>query len=90
MNNERRKAIKAILIKLDQLASDADEIRGEINDVQDDEQSYYDAMPESLQDSEKGGKSEAAIEQLGEALSVVEDIGGEIDSAKLALEEASS
>lgn len=60
MNNVRRKQIKDIVNKLQDIQSD-------INLVMDDEQYAYDSMSEGLKNTEKGMNSEESIELLEDA-----------------------
>lgn len=48
MNKTRRKAIDDVVAKLQ-------ELRDEVESLRDEEQDYYDNMPESFQNGEKGG-----------------------------------
>lgn len=60
MNNKRRNQIAALLDRIEEVCT-------EIEDLQSEEQDYYDNMPESLQGSEKGENAEAAIDALNSA-----------------------
>ena len=64
MNKQRR---RAILIVIDQLEN----IERAVNDIQCEEQEYYDNMPEPLQSSEKGERAE-------EVSGILEEITGSI------------
>lgn len=66
MNNNRRKAINAIIDKLESL-------KDELETIQDEEQEYFDNMPESLQESERGELSEESIENLGIVIDSIAD-----------------
>lgn len=57
MNNERRK-------KLSDLSDKIEELKTEAENLLEEEQEYYDNMPENLQNSEKGEKSENAIGEI--------------------------
>ena len=86
MNNERRKRIKAIATKLDELRATFDSLREEVETIRDEEQEAFDAMPESFQNGEKGEKSQAAIDALDEAVSTIEgwdidEVVGSLDTA---------
>jgi chromosome segregation ATPase len=93
MNNARRKDINAIMAdieKLEPLASkiqeliehfkeECENIVDAINDVENDEQEAFDALPESLRQGERGLNMEDAITQLQDAkgcLEWVEDFEG--------------
>lgn len=64
MNKERRKAILKALDEFSELVSKLEEIKTTLETARDEEQDYYDNMPESLQGSEKGEQAQSAIEQL--------------------------
>lgn len=66
MNNERRKRIAQAQALLDE----AFEI---LESCRDEEQEYYDAMPESLQGGEKGEAATSAIDYLEEAAQATSD-----------------
>lgn len=61
MNKNRRKEIYKIIERLNDLKSDLESIR-------DDEQDYFDNMPENLQGSIRGEESEEYIEYMEEAI----------------------
>ena len=88
MNNERRKQIDALLERLKGLQEEAAGIQSDLEDVQSDEQDYYDAMPESFQNSEKGERAMAALDAIQEAINAIEsfDIDGIISSLETAKE----
>lgn len=58
MNQERRKQIE--------------EAKSILESARDDEQEYFDNMPDSLKDGEKGEKAQTAIDALDEAISACE------------------
>lgn len=47
MNADRRKRLSEIFVKIEQ-------IKGEVEDIRDEEQNAFDSMPEGLQQSERG------------------------------------
>ena len=59
MNKARRKRIEKVVNLLE-------ELRDELESVKEDEQSAYDNMPDSLQDSERGDSMQDAIDTLDE------------------------
>ena len=98
MNNARRKEIAAA-IKLTneafRLFTDAKAAAGAAREaveaIRDDEQEYFDNMPEGLQGGDKGQVAEAAISQLEEAFSVLEEaenFEADLEGAVQFLEEA--
>jgi hypothetical protein len=66
MNKDRRKALSAIEAILA-------EAREQIEAIRDEEQDYYDNMPESFQDGEKGQAAEAAVSAMEDAISSIEE-----------------
>ncbi|USL89073.1 hypothetical protein SEA_KANNH_53 [Microbacterium phage KannH] len=67
MNNQRRKEIQEVINKLADLDALRNEIKEEIERIRDEEQEYYDNMPEGLQQSDRGYKAEEAASQLDDA-----------------------
>jgi hypothetical protein len=74
MNKQRRKEIAALRARLE-------DIKSEIETLQEAERDAFDNMPESLQASDKGQQSEAAADALSEAVDA-------IDGAIMAMETA--
>ena len=66
MNNARRKAINKISDKLEQL-------REELDMLMQEEQEYYDVMPEAFQDGEKGERAQEAVDNMDYALSSIQE-----------------
>lgn len=66
MNQQRRKSIQEAIEKIQQGLADLEIAR-------DEEQEYYDNMPESLQQGTKGDAAQAAIDALESAVSSIED-----------------
>lgn len=84
MNNQRRKQIRNIEKNIDSAYNTCDEflidsIISDIESVLMEEESCYDNLPESLQYSERAYKMEVAIDNLQEAIGVLEDIDFDID-----------
>lgn len=90
MNAARRKEIARICERIGALRADAESIGEGISATLSDEQTYRDAMPESLGQGEKGDKADAAIEALEAAESELEDVLAALDEALSKLEEASA
>lgn len=66
MNNTRRLAISVQLQKI----SDAHEA---LESIREEEQEYYDNMPESIQQGEKGDNAQTAIDQLETTISSLDE-----------------
>lgn len=67
MNKARRKAIREVVAKLESL-------RDEVESLLNEEQDYYDNMPESFQNGDKG-------QAASDAISYMESASGYIDNA---------
>lgn len=75
MNKARRKAIREIVAKLETL-------RDEVESLRDEEQDYYDNMPESFQDGEKGQAASTAIEYMESASGYIDNAIEELGCAE--------
>lgn len=71
MNKARREAIS-------KLAERIEEIRGEVETLRDEEQDYFDAMPESLQGGEKGELAVEAINAIEDAIAALEEASSQL------------
>jgi hypothetical protein len=80
MNAERRKAINAIITVLEQAAVFDAQIN-EIATLKDEEQEYYDNMPEGLQSGEKGSAAEEAVSNLQDAEDKLQEIEDGLNEA---------
>lgn len=74
MNNPRRKKLNTIL---EQLV----EIHAALEELKDEEQEYFDNIPENLRNSERYEKAENAVAALDDALSMFDDIADNIEIA---------
>jgi chromosome segregation ATPase len=86
MNNARRKQIAEIVDRLSEITVLRDEIKEAIESIRDEEQEYFDYMPESLQGSERGIAAEEAIGNLEYAISDLEDL--DMDAIEQYLQDA--
>jgi hypothetical protein len=75
MNDTRRKMITKIIDELTDL-------RRVIESTQEEEQEYFDNMPESLQSGEKGSKAEEAISALDEAITSLDEVVASLETAQ--------
>lgn len=75
MNAVRRKVITSIQDQIEAL-------RSELESIKDDEQEYFDNMPDSIQCSGKGDKADAAIAALDEVIDALVDAVDTLESAK--------
>jgi len=74
MNNERRKVIRELVGKLEDLEA-------QIEDVVQEEANYLDNMPESFQDSEKGENTQETIATLENAQNTVPEVISYLEEA---------
>lgn len=75
MNKARRKELSEVIRGLN-MVKDKDDLYSIINEldsIKDDEQDYYDNIPENLQYSQRAEDSEQAIDNLEEALSLLNE-----------------
>lgn len=75
MNNQRRKAIDAVLDQLEELKAD-------IERIHDEEYECFENMPESFQSGEAGELAEASIEALDDAYNSIDDAIQALEGAK--------
>lgn len=85
MNAQRRKALAALGDRMTDLQSQVSTLISDLQDVIDEEQGYLDAMPESLQEGEKGQKAQAAIDLMENLISELTNFtdldAGDLDAA---------
>lgn len=79
MNNQRRKALKALRLQLEAVHAalsnfDLEQIASDLTDLRDEEQESFDNMPEGLQQGDRGQASSDAIDQLEGAISHLETV----------------
>lgn len=74
MNNERRKQIETVKERIAALLEMAEEIKTDLEQIRDDEQEYFDNMPEAFQEGEKGERAEAAVSVLDDVISDIESL----------------
>lgn len=76
MNKARRKELLKVIRELN-MVKDKDDLYSIINEldsIKDDEQDYYDNIPENLQYSQRAEDSEQAIDNMEEALDLLNEI----------------
>lgn len=88
MNNDRRKTIATLIKELSdvqdsacELQLAAEDLRDRIEAVRDEEQEYYDNMPESFQAGDKGAIAEEAIAVLETAFDQADELVNSLESA---------
>ena len=88
MNNTRRKEIARIRGQLEELSAKLSELHGDIDNVLSEEQEAFDAMPESLQEGERGQTMQTALDNLHGALDEADTLTSAVDDCANYLEEA--
>jgi flagellar biosynthesis chaperone FliJ len=88
MNKARRKAIDEAIEQLHSIVGALDEMTETIQSIHDDEEAYFENMPESLQGSMKGEAAETAMAALQEILEAFESARGALEGASDHAEEA--
>lgn len=85
MNDARRKQIQALKERLQICMGEASSIADELAALRDEEQEYYDNMPEGLQNSERGDRAQQAVDAMENVIGWIEDFSGadsdELDTA---------
>ena len=64
MNAKRRKALAAVIKKLETLDNLQEEIREELQEVMDEEQDALDNMPDSLKETERGETMQENVDNM--------------------------
>ena len=67
MNKARREEIARLI-------TEAEELKGMIESIREEEQEYYDNMPESLQQGERGQNAESAVSELEDAIDAMDNV----------------
>lgn len=79
MNKQRRKTLATLQEQIALLVGQIEDLRSEVEAVLEEEQEYYDNMPESFQDGEKGQAAQAAIDAIQNIVDALESAGDELD-----------
>lgn len=74
MNNTHRKSLRELIEK-------TEGIKQEIEEIKTEEEEYYNNMPSSVQDGEKGDRAQTVIEYLDEAMTAAGDVIENLTSA---------
>lgn len=76
MNKARRKELSDVIKALNMVTNKNDLlcIINELDSIKDDEQDYYDNIPENLQYSQRAEDSERAIDNLEESLDLLNEV----------------
>jgi prefoldin subunit 5 len=88
MNAKRRKEIDAAIKEFEELNSAANELKfiaetlkDTIEQIQCDEQDYFDNMPQSFQDGEKGQRAEEVIGYFDDAINDIDTFIDALDQS---------
>lgn len=81
MNQNRRKALSEAMQVLEVCKTSLDDAKALIETARDEEQEFFDNMPESFQQADKGQAAEAAVESLDNAISSIEEAVDHIEGA---------
>lgn len=76
MNKMRRKELAKVINMLEEVQNKEDLylIINELEDIKDDEQDYYDNIPENLQYSQRAEDSEMSIDNMDVALDLLNEV----------------
>lgn len=72
MNAKRRKALRAIITRLEDLDSLRQEILEQLQEIQDEEQEALDNLPEGLQESERGQRMQECVDGMEYAMDMID------------------
>ena len=73
MNAKRKKRLQAVAEFI------ADELKAAIEELRDEEQEYFDGIPDNLQSGERYEQAESALDNLESAISSLEETVGYIE-----------
>lgn len=74
MNKERRKEIAAVI-------ADVEQCQSLIRDIHSEEQDFFDNMPESFREGEKGERADAVVNHLDTAITNLDEAIEELHGA---------
>lgn len=81
MNKQRRAVLEDIIQRLNSASEIIADALDDLNGAKDEEQEYFDVMPESLQGGERGQAAEEAISWMEDASGNLEDVVSTLDDA---------
>ncbi len=79
MNKERRKRLNEIAVRTDAIIEKLASVSEDLQQIQAEEQDYYDMMPEPFQNGIKGLNAQAAIDALQDAIDNLDTMSSELD-----------
>lgn len=74
MNKARRDEIAGAIVQLEAIREQAYALAEEIARIRDEEQDYFDNMPEAFQNAERGDLAQEAIDALDNAVNEIEGL----------------
>lgn len=77
MNDDRRAELRRAIKLIDEAISALDEAKGIIEECRDEEQEYFDNMPESLQSGDRGAAAQEAIDTMDSVADAIDNFVGE-------------
>ncbi len=78
MNNKTRKELSKIADKYTSIATMIEDLKTELEYIQEEEQDKYDNLPEQLQDTEKGNALYESAESIEELVNRLDDLATEL------------
>ena len=78
MNNKTRKKLSEISDKYTSIATMIEDLKTELEYIQEEEQDKYDNLPEQLQDTEKGNALYESAESIEELVNRIDDLATEL------------
>lgn len=88
MNAIRRKKLNAITAAIEELRSQLDDQKSDLEELNDDEQTAFSNLPENLEGSERYERAETAANALEEALEALEEALDQLEAVTSSIEEA--
>ena len=79
MNNKTRTQLRKISKEMDTLLAKIEDLKTDLESIQEDEQDKYDNMPEQLQDTDNGCRMYEGIEQLEDLVSRLDSLVSELE-----------
>lgn len=79
MNNKTRTQLRKISNEMDALLAKIEDLKTDLESIQEDEQDKYDNMPEQLQDTDNGCRMYEGIEQLEDLVSRLDSLVSELE-----------
>lgn len=79
MNNKTRTQLRKISKEMDALLAKIEDLKTDLESIQEEEQDKYDNMPEQLQDTDNGCRMYEGIEQLEDLVSRLDSLVSELE-----------